>query len=768
MPAVEACCRIWEFGSDDLFFPALASVVVRVVWFMGLLGGVLYFHEALGCEHMHYLAGFSSALLFITLVSIVIETAIGFLSTRGTIIHARPRRYIVHLMYMRISVLAIEVALLVVGTAFSFKSQEESDKLDCPDLDTAVTMVKAVLAGYWLVFIVLVIVVSMYLDPCHCYSAKVNYSQVTTRIQEGNIDQEFIETHWKLIHTIWEKRFKVVCCIAGSDDVHQLAYREVAEIFAHLFCDTNVVMSDIAAGLMLLQKERLASDKAIRENLRSGSSNTEQNLEETDFSFDFHYQEDRDLFRDAMHYLKYALGMYSWPIFMYMNPFCGLCRLYKHLNCCGQRNEVPHIHKDNRCSCYLGGLRQFTGLNELDIIYVSFENDVYMVPYIVCLDHEMKSVVVGFRGTLSFGDIVTDLTASTKPMELPDFPNFLAHKGIVKTVAAIMKKLDEEQILENAFEKAPGYKLVLVGHSLGSGCACIMSILLKERYPDVRCFCYSPTGSLLNEAAAIFTEDFVTSVTLGEDVVARLNVPNTHKLKEDLVRVIESCRKPKCRILLEGCLETLCTCFGGSVVFDDTETNTTDNAAICERNLGGESAAESSNDDVYDNSETNPLLVSISIDPEESLSVTSLHLNSPPNGDSGKAGKNSETTPIVNRKLSSLKLPVRSSGRSSSGRGSPVSSLTLEVARRLIPLYPPGRIIHIVDRSESKPCFCASRKFEVRWSSKSNFDKILVSPDMVRDHLPDVLQTAMSKIWNRKQMDLEDSEIRRRHQRLDV
>ncbi len=47
---------------------------------------------------------------------------------------------------------------------------------------------------------------------------------------------------------MWEKRFKVACCVAGSDDVHQLAYREVAEIFAHLFCDTNVVMSDIAAG----------------------------------------------------------------------------------------------------------------------------------------------------------------------------------------------------------------------------------------------------------------------------------------------------------------------------------------------------------------------------------------------------------------------------------------------------------------------------------------------------------------------------------------
>ena len=70
-------------------------------------------------------------------------------------------------------------------------------------------------------------------------------------IQDGNIDQRVVETQWQLTHTVWEKRFKVACCFAGSDDVHQLAYREVAEIFAHLFCDTNVVMSDIGAGKIL-------------------------------------------------------------------------------------------------------------------------------------------------------------------------------------------------------------------------------------------------------------------------------------------------------------------------------------------------------------------------------------------------------------------------------------------------------------------------------------------------------------------------------------
>lgn len=572
-------------------------------------------------------------------------------------------------------------------------------------------------------------------------------------MREGTVDEEVAELQWRLVHSQWEKRFRVFCCVAGSDDVHQLAYQEVAEIFAHVFCDINVVMSDIVAGLVLLQKEHLALDHEERRS-RHGSFSQE---EDPRFSFDFHHPGDKELFRDATYFVKYALGMYTWPIYVYMNPFCGLCRLYNHLNCCCcRRNQANYVYEDNRFSCHLGGLRQFTGLNEIDIVYVSFENDVYKVPYMVALDHEMKSVVVAFRGTFSFGDIVTDLTATTKPMEIPNYPNFLVHKGMLKTVTSILEKMDEDQILESAFSKAPGYKLVVVGHSLGSGCACIFSILLKERYPDLRCFCYSPTGSLLNEAAAIFTEDFVTSVTLGKDLVARLNVRNAHKLKDDLVRVIEQCEKPKCRILLEGCLETLCSCFGGSLVFDPPRNPNPRRSHTPEVVIPTDNATETTSDDELDNDdgdEARRPLVSVTIDPEQSILRPPL---SPTSG--GASGRNygNEHTPILHPQLSSLKLPVRGQGRRNS---SPSSSLTQEVERRLIKLYAPGKIIHIVDRSTVKPCFCDSRQLEVTWASRHQFKQILVSPDMVRDHFPDVLSRAMDSIWSKKIADLEDSEV---------
>lgn len=620
------------------------------------------------------------------------------------------------------------------------------------------------------------------MDPCHCYSAKINYTPVITSIiEEGNLDTTVAETHWRLSHSVWEKRFRVMCCLTGTDDTHRGAYREVAEIFAHLFCDTNVVSSDIAAGMVLLQKEHLALERQQRQSTRQrrplDGSDSDTDGDEPDLlspdillSFDFNIDEDRNIFRDCLHYSKYALGIYSWPLYVYMNPFCGLCRLYSRLHCggccccgksCGNHCRgggvvYNNVVKDNHCFCYLEGLKQVTGLTDSDIIYISFDNEIYKVPFMVCLDHQMRSVVIAFRGTLSFPDIVTDLTASMRPMELPDSPNFLVHKGMLKTVTKVIKKLEDENILEQAFSKVDNYNLVLTGHSLGAGCACILSILLREKYPTLQCFCYSPTGALLNEAAAEYTESFVTSVTLGKDLVARMNVPNTHQLKKDLVRVIEACEKPKCQILFEGCLQTLSTCFGGRI--DEMYSNRLTDPSSGRVDGRNHEATVIQIEPVSDTFEATLRDESDSQGESESHDDETLLIEE---ANDDPEGSSHEITPLLNPALSSIKLPVRSSRLPSNKSPSPAGSLTKEVERRLVPLYLPGRIIHIVDTSEHKPCFFGTRQLEPRWASKKDFNKISVSPEMIRDHLPNVLMKAMNKIWRTRSAELEDEAVNR-------
>lgn len=41
------------------------------------------------------------------------------------------------------------------------------------------------------------------------------------------------------------------------------------------------------------------------------------------------------------------------------------------------------------------------------------------------------------------------------------------------------------------------YDLVLVGHSLGAGTAAILAILLRQEYPTLHCYAFSPPGGLL-------------------------------------------------------------------------------------------------------------------------------------------------------------------------------------------------------------------------------------------------------------------------------
>jgi sn1-specific diacylglycerol lipase len=700
MPPLVACGRTWEFGSDDLVFPSAVSVFVRSLWLVGVIVGVVLFRDALTCQHTHLLGAFSFAVIGLLIITIVFEIAITYFSARGTIVRARPRKPVVHLLHLRVLLFLLEILLLLAGTVFAFLPTNERDYDACPDLDNAVLTTQVIVGVSWAVIFLIVMFLLVYLDPCHCYSAKVNYSTVEKHVREGLVDSTVVQDHWQVTHSVWEKRFRVACCMAGSDDSHQHAYGEVAEIFSHLFCDVNVVLSDIAAGLVLLQKEHLVQEEESRTlcvSLRRGHR-----------CVDFNNPQESELFRRMLHYITFAMAPYSWPLYAYMNPLTGCCRLLCTMQCCPcYQRQRPNIVSDNSCFCYLAGARQLTGLNEMDIMYASFENDLYRSPFLVCLDHKMQSVVISIRGTLSMQDIITDLIATTEPIEFPGHPTFLVHKGMFKSALWVKDKLDELELLDTCFEKVSRYGLVVTGHSLGSGVACILSMLLRDRYPDLHCFCFSPTSSLVNHAAAEYTKAFVTSVTLGEDMVARLSVSTCHLLKEDIIRVLETCRKPKCQILVEGMFETLCKCFGRPMVIQPSQSD-----------------GEERNGHPPHNPE------------EDSF----------------------EFSPLLRESLSTLRFPQRKTGVAAVMSDSQIEEEEEEdeTDHRLIPLFAPGRVIHIVDASKRLVSLCGTRTLQAVWAPNDSFAKIRVSPDMLRDHMVDVLQGAMKSVWKEKVAEIED------------
>ena len=66
----------------------------------------------------------------------------------------------------------------------------------------------------------------------------------------------------------------------------------------------------------------------------------------------------------------------------------------------------------------------------------------------------------------------------------------------------IYKKLKEDHLLTKAFNWDPDrgtqdFEIVCVGHSLGAGTATILAIMLKQEFPNTKCYAFSPPGGLI-------------------------------------------------------------------------------------------------------------------------------------------------------------------------------------------------------------------------------------------------------------------------------
>lgn len=160
---------------------------------------------------------------------------------------------------------------------------------------------------------------------------------------------------------------------------------------------------------------------------------------------------------------------------------------------------------------------------------------------------------MSIRGSFSFRDIFTDLTANSDRFDAPGFPpDSAAHRGMIAGAEILLKRLQETHILDRAFNTYTEYKLVLTGHSLGAGIATLAGARLRSKYPDLQVFAYATPAGLLTREAARYTEAFVFTVGVGDDFVMRLSVESIENLRTMIIETIRACQLPKYRIMLNG------------------------------------------------------------------------------------------------------------------------------------------------------------------------------------------------------------------------
>ncbi|GJD05785.1 Sn1-specific diacylglycerol lipase beta [Galdieria sulphuraria] len=168
-----------------------------------------------------------------------------------------------------------------------------------------------------------------------------------------------------------------------------------------------------------------------------------------------------------------------------------------------------------------------TGVHSKDIVAHKFKADTYFPAYYICYDHLTLSIVVAVRGTLSIADALTDLDGLNEPLKITFAQNTIhgfVHNGMLRAAQRLTQTM--EPILRNACESYPSYRLIVTGHSLGAGCAMVLSILLRERNicDNLQCYAFGPPP-VLSDTLAEACHSFVISFVHNNDIVPRLSIP---------------------------------------------------------------------------------------------------------------------------------------------------------------------------------------------------------------------------------------------------
>nr|XP_031827612.1 sn1-specific diacylglycerol lipase alpha isoform X2 [Nomia melanderi] len=692
MPSLIAFGRRWRVGSDDLLLPAAALACAHIfeVTVLGILLGILKWDRSVTCIFLlwEYVVGH----LVIFILSMLVEFSICFLATRGSILDTAARAPMQYILYIRLFLLLVEAGWLCAGVTWLTHYYQS-----CP-VDQVRDVMLGLVVSNWCVLAFVMVTVWCTYDAAGRSWVKMKKYQRSMREAESRCGKLHYnrsgsrKRNWRQRKVIrayqdsWDNRCRVLFCCMGNSDRSRNSFADIARLLSDFFRDLDVVPSDVVAGLVLLRKFQKIERELIVKQRKNDTYEFLSGVPVTPRTKFLSLTEDGDLghFQSAIHYMHFALAAYGWPMFL-VNHSSGLCQLCARLRCgcfpCGRHQDDATVVEDNCCQCNYVALRKMVDVAEVEVIYATFHVDVGETPFFVALDFTRKKVVVSIRGTLSMKDVLTDLNAEGEVLPLsPPREDWLGHKGMVQAAEYIRKKLLEEGIISRALAKDPSrgtdqFGLALVGHSLGAGTAAILAILLKQDYPDLVCFSFAPPGGLLSMPAQQYTQEFITSVVVGKDVVPRIGLRQMESLRADLINAIKRSVDPKWKTI--ACSVMCCGC--GS---------TPTSAANLE---AGGCISEYQRDKDLARSQT--------VVPSDSSIALTLHR----------------------------------------------------------PLYPPGRIIHVVRHHPNK----GEQKYESRWrqvlkkrepvyqalwAGPCDFDEVLISPVMIQDHMPDNMLKALNKV----------------------
>ncbi|CAG9783833.1 unnamed protein product [Diatraea saccharalis] len=526
MPALRLLGRRWLFASDDLVFPCIAEIPVRIIWIV-MLSIVASNDLPVSCAFNTSARLDIIIMISIQALTIIILAVMAQQSARGSMTEIDKRKYVGPLLLCKLFIMVMEIILNLLGIWWIFIVNTLCNLKPFPNV-----IMQILLILMWIPFLFTFLAIYLAYDPL------------------GNIEFEDIRTdeerdyYNKKSTKIWASRVQWTFWYF-KDKKMKDAVKEMAVLLSVLFRSTDIVLYDMIAGSILL---RVRQKRDTRSRRVSDTVDSVEEIYTTDLNKLYKDVPSWMNMVDACHYMKLAMSAYGWTYVLYRFYCAGICFLAPYLRCC---YRPKHVDGDNCCMCNYAGLKYLSDSTDKDFIYVSFVNHIYEVPFMVLAEHDRKSIVVVIRGSISLHDMFTDLTAPSEKFEAEGLPeNTLAHKGMVLSTEKTLERVTP--ILESSFAEYPDYELVITGHSLGAAVSTLLGIKLKHKYPHLKVYAFSAPSGLLTREAARYTEDFVMTVGVGDDLVMRLSLKSMQAFRDRIIETIHMAKLPKYRILLKG------------------------------------------------------------------------------------------------------------------------------------------------------------------------------------------------------------------------
>ena len=397
------------------------------------------------------------------------------------------------------------------------------------------------------------------------------------------------------------------CFFFGGRNMAMGNYGDVARALAD-YLETggnlDLVPSDIGMGFMVLQKiqrhrilqsrcevNREAEILTREQSQGSGDMSAANTLSKNQLFYVMHQEGsetfyestsrkvldvnktlDRFVLQEGARFSRYQLAIYTWPLYLYGNPITGLPKLLAKSGsvCYGSRAStnddedflmegIPSnlVLGDNCCKAHKAALMLQAGIDDetTELIYAQLYSSFSEIPYCIIVDHEWKCVVLAIRGTFSLEDCVTDVLIDPSSLEEMgeefgfDGRDQYCHGGVMASARIVHRDLQRHGLLEMLLlgdsARYPDYTLRIVGHSLGAGCGTLMSYMLRQKYPSLRCINYSPPGCSLTWKMATECKDWSTTFVLDSDLVPRLSVQTLEHLRDEVLDLVGRVKVPK-------------------------------------------------------------------------------------------------------------------------------------------------------------------------------------------------------------------------------